>query len=110
MVARLYRREELLGGEETPRADSVNCTPALAADPPVSCQTAWLSRLTITSSPGSGEHAQRNLVRHRAARQPKRRFLAEQRGDAPLQLVHGRVFAVLVITDGSGGHGRAHCR
>ena len=31
---------------------SVNWTPALAAPAPVSCQTAWLSRLTITSSPG----------------------------------------------------------
>src|SRR5689334_15568400 len=37
----------------TPRAPiSLNCTPALAAEAPVSCQTAWLSRLTITSSPG----------------------------------------------------------
>ena len=31
---------------------SVNWTPAFAAEPPVSCQTAWLSRLTMTSSPG----------------------------------------------------------
>ena len=38
---------------KTPRAPiSVSCTPALAAEPPVSCQTAWLSRLTMTSSPG----------------------------------------------------------
>ncbi len=37
----------------TPRAPiSVNWTPALAAPAPVSCQTAWLSRLTMTSSPG----------------------------------------------------------
>jgi hypothetical protein len=37
----------------TPRAPiSVNWTPALAAEPPISCQTAWLSRLTSTSSPG----------------------------------------------------------
>ncbi len=36
-----------------PRAPvSVNCTPALAAEPPVSCHTAWLSRVTTTSSPG----------------------------------------------------------
>jgi hypothetical protein len=31
---------------------SVSWTPAFAAEPPVSCQTAWLSRLTMTSSPG----------------------------------------------------------
>ncbi len=31
---------------------SVNCTPEFAAEAPVSCQTAWLSLLTITSSPG----------------------------------------------------------
>ena len=38
---------------KTPPAPiSVSCTPELAAEPPVSCQTAWLSRLTITSSPG----------------------------------------------------------
>ena len=38
---------------KTPRAPiSVSCTPAFAAEPPVSCQTAWLSRLTMTSSPG----------------------------------------------------------
>ena len=30
----------------------VNCTPALAAAAPVSCQTAWLSSPTTTSSPG----------------------------------------------------------
>src|SRR5678815_1335316 len=34
------------------RPTTVNCTPAFAADPPVSCHTAWLSGLTITSSPG----------------------------------------------------------
>ena len=38
---------------KTPRdPTSVNCTPALAAAPPVSYHTTWLSRLTMTSSPG----------------------------------------------------------
>jgi len=37
----------------TPRLPiSTSCTPAFAAEPPVSCQPAWHSRLTIASSPG----------------------------------------------------------
>jgi hypothetical protein len=35
-----------------PLPTGVNCTPALAPLAPASCQTAWLSWLTITSSPG----------------------------------------------------------
>ena len=35
-----------------PAPISVSCTPELAAEAPASCQTVWLSRLTITSSPG----------------------------------------------------------
>jgi hypothetical protein len=81
---------------------SVNCTPALAADPPVSCHTAWDSGLTITSSPGPREHAQGHLIGHRAARKPQRRFLAEQCRHALLQQVGSRVLAVLVVA-----HGRA---
>ena len=52
VAARLDAPRRIVGGEDAAVADSVNCTPAFAAPAPASCQTAWLSRLTITSSPG----------------------------------------------------------
>jgi hypothetical protein len=52
VIARLHGGDELCGSEAPRLPISVNCTPAFAPPPPVSCHTAWLSRLTMTSSPG----------------------------------------------------------
>jgi hypothetical protein len=52
VVARLDCRGEGSALKMPPLPISVSWTPAFAAEPPVSCQTAWLSRLTMTSSPG----------------------------------------------------------
>ncbi len=57
---------------------------------------------------GSCEQLQADLVRHRAARDEQRCLLAEQLGDALLQPVDARVFAVLVVADWRLGHGPAH--
>ena len=53
-VARAARRAASISAavNTPPAPSSVNCTPALAPPPPVSDQTAWLSRLTSTVSPG----------------------------------------------------------
>ncbi len=58
----------------------------------------------------AGQRAQRDLVRHRPGRHPDRRLLAEQLGDALLQRIDGRVFAVDVVAHLSGGHRLAHAR
>ena len=43
--------------------------------------------------------AERDLVRHRRGRQEERRLVAEQLGHAALQLVDGRILAVLLVAD-----------
>ena len=109
VAARPSRSEELVAREDAARAPiSVSCTPALAAAPPVSCQPAWLSRLTMTSSPGPRQHPERHLVGHRPARQPERRLLPEERGRALLEAIHGGILAVLVVADRGGRHRSAH--
>ena len=57
---------------------------------------------------GTRQDPERDLVRHRPARQPERRLLAEERGRALLEAVHRRILAVLVVADGRGGHRRPH--
>ena len=52
MAARLDAATNSSAVNSPPVPISVHCTPASAAAPPASCQTAWLSRLTMTSSPG----------------------------------------------------------
>ena len=96
---------------KTPRAPiSVNWTPEFAAEPPVSCQTAWLSRLTMTSSPGRvrtrratwfaivplGSQSAASLPRSAAVRS-WRRFIV---GSSPYSS----------LPTGRGGHGRSHGR
>ena len=96
---------------KTPRAPiSVNWTPALArrAAGLVPDRVALAADDHVVARPR--QHAQRDLVGHRAGRQPERGLLAEQRGDALLQRVDGRVLAELVVADRSGGHRRAHRR
>ena len=110
MVARLYRRKELLCCEDTARADLGQLNARVGGRSPglVPDRVRLAADDHIVS--GAGERAQRNLVRHRAAGQPERCFFAQQRGDALLQRVHRRVVAVLVITDGGRGDRRSHCR
>ena len=57
---------------------------------------------------GPAEHAQRDLVRHRRRRQEERRLVAEQRGHAALQLVRGRILALLLVADFGSGHRLEH--
>ena len=61
-----------------------------------------------TSSPGLGEHAQGDLVRHRRGGDEDRLLLAEQRGSALLERDHGRVFALLLVPDDGLGDGSPH--
>ena len=110
MTARFHRRDEFGDAEDAAGADfgelhagvggrRAGLVPdgvALAADDDVVARP--------------GQHAQRNLVRHRAAGQPERRLLAEQARDALLQRIDRRVLAVLVVADGRGGDGGAHLR
>ncbi len=55
-----------------------------------------------------GEDPQRDLVRHRRRRQEDRLLLAEERGGAPLELVDGRVLALLLVADLRVRDRRAH--
>ena len=57
---------------------------------------------------GPAEHAQRGLVRHRRRRQEERRLVPEQLGHPALQLVRGRILALLLVADLGSGHGREH--
>jgi hypothetical protein len=82
VAARVRRGEDVVGREHAARADLGSCTPAFAAEPPVSCQASALSRAMSTWSPGRVQDAQRHLVGHRAAREEERGLLAEQRGHA----------------------------
>ena len=59
---------------------------------------------------GPGEHAQRRLVRHRRRRQEERRLVAEQLGHPALQLVRGRILALLLVADLGGRHRSEHPR
>ena len=52
--------------------------------------------------------AQRDLVRHRRGREEDRLVLAEQRGGACLQLVDGRILALLLVADDRRGDRGAH--
>jgi len=54
------------------------------------------------------ERAERDLVRHRPGGHPHGRFLAQQRRDAVLQRIDGRVLAVDVVAHFRGRHGLAH--
>ena len=53
---------------------------------------------------------ERDLVRHRRRRQEDRALLAEQLGDALLQLVDGRVLPHLLVADLGCGDRGAHAR
>ncbi len=57
---------------------------------------------------GPAEHAQRGLVRHRRRRQEERRLVPEQLGHPALQLVRGRILALLLVADLGSRHGREH--
>ena len=59
---------------------------------------------------GPAEHAERGLVRHRRGREEERRLVPEQLGHAALQLVGGRILALLLVADLGGRHRREHPR
>jgi hypothetical protein len=92
---------------EPPVPISVSWTPAFAPLPPVSCQTAWLPRETMTSSPGEVS-VRRTTWLAIVPREPERGFLAQQAGDALLEAVDRRVVAELVVADLGLGHRGAH--
>ena len=54
------------------------------------------------------EDQERDLVRHRRGRQVNRLFVADQVGDAALELEDGRVFALLLVADLGARHCLAH--
>ena len=94
---------------KTPRAPiSVSCTPAFAAEPPVSCQTAWLSRLTMTSSPGRVSTRSATWLAIVPLGSQSAASLPSSAATLLLQAVDGRVLAVLVVADRRRGHRRAH--
>ena len=55
-----------------------------------------------------GVQPQRDLVRHRRGREEDRLVLAEQRRRAGLQVVDGRVLALLLVADDGRGDRGAH--
>ena len=57
---------------------------------------------------GSRVHAERDLVRHRRSWQEEGVLLAEELGRAPLELVHGRVLARLLVAELGDRHRREH--
>ena len=48
----------------------------------------------------AAEDVQRDLVRHRRGRQEDRLLVPEELGPSPLELVDGRVLALLLVADG----------
>ena len=60
------------------------------------------------TSPGPAVELERDLVRHRRGRQEDRALLAEQLGDALLQLVDARILALLLVADLGCGDRGAH--
>jgi hypothetical protein len=62
-------------------------------------------------APGPAEHAECGLVRHRGGREEERCLVPEQLGHAALQLVGGRILALLLVADLGGRHRGEHpCR
>jgi hypothetical protein len=59
---------------------------------------------------GTAVRPDRDLIAHRARRQKHRRLLAEQRGHAVAERVHGRIVAMLFVTDLGADHGFLHRR
>ena len=57
-----------------------------------------------------GMQAQRDLVRHRRAREEDRLVLPEQPRRALLELVDGRVLTLLLVADGRRGDRGPHAR
>ena len=108
MTARLHRRDEFGGAEDAAGADLGELHAGVGGRPAgfVPDGVAFAADDDVVARPG--QHAQRNLVGHRAAGQPERRLLAEQGRDALLQRIDGRILAELVVTDGRGGDGRTH--
>jgi hypothetical protein len=108
VVARLDRGDELRRREDAARADLGELHAG------VRCRAAGLvpDRVALAADDhvvaGPRQDAQRHLVGHRAARQPERGLLAQQRGDRVLEPVDRRVLAVLVVADGRRRHRRAH--
>ena len=84
--------------------------PANTAGPPSSEMKMCEFSSAMTSSPGSRERPQRDLVRHRRRRDEDRLLLPEQLRRAALELVHGRVLAPLLVADLGRGDRRAHLR
>ena len=60
--------------------------------------------------PGAAVELERDLVRHRRGRQEDRALLAEQLGDALLQLVDARILPHLLVADLGCGDRGAHAR
>ena len=58
--------------------------------------------------PRPGEDTDRDLVRHDPRGNEKRRWLADPRREKLLERAHGRVLAVVVVSDLRLGHGASH--
>jgi hypothetical protein len=86
----------------------VSCTPAFAAEPPVSCQTAWLSRLTITSSPGRVRTRSATWLAIVPLGSQSAASLPSSAATVSWSRFDRRVLAVLVVADGRRRHRRAH--
>ena len=82
--------------------------PEWTAGPPSSSIRTCEFSSASSSSPGSREDPQRDLVRHRRGRDEDGLLLAEQRGAAALELEHGRVLALLLVADDRLGDRPAH--
>jgi hypothetical protein len=110
VVARLDRRNELLRCEDTSRSNLGQLNARVGGRSPglVPDRVCLAADDHIVAGPS--ERAQRNLVRHGAARQPERGFFSQQPGDALLQRVHRRIVTVLVITDVGCSDRRSHRR
>src|SRR4029453_11895565 len=106
--ARIARREELLGGENAAGADLGQLDAGVRAC--TARLVPYRMRLPTNDDvvPGARQYSQRHLIGHRPCGQPERGLLAQERRDAILQLVDGRILTELIVAHRSGRDRLSH--
>src|SRR4029453_6068981 len=100
--------QKVLGREDSVSADlrELHARVGIASPGLVPDRVALATDDDVVSRPS--QHTQRDLVRHRAAREPERGFLAKEGRDPFLEAIDGRILAELIVAYGGGRHGRSH--
>ena len=108
---RALRRPQLLAAEDAGgRVEPPHHQPRVERRPAELRDQHVRGRLRIELVAGTAKQMQRDLVRHRRGREEDRLLLAEQLRAAPLQLVDGRIFALLLVPNLGRGDRGAHAR